>query len=138
MDIYLTWIKRQDSAKPQRLYSDQERTLSTWYINQCEAKGIKIEHSVRHTHDQNGRIKSAGEAIVIIARSLLLGARLPSKLWNYTIQAAVYINNQRPPRNHDSQRKWNNAWIILIREKSAQNQKHLFGLHQMKSYIERN
>jgi hypothetical protein len=51
MDIYLTWIECQYGAKPQRLFLDQEQTLSTWYINQCDAKGIKIKHSVRHAHD---------------------------------------------------------------------------------------
>jgi hypothetical protein len=105
MDIYLTWIERQYGAKPQRLFSDQERTLSTWYIDQCDAKGIKIEHSVRHAHDQNGKIESAREAIIIMARSLLLSTRLPSKLWNYAVQAAVYIDNRRPRRNRDSRKE---------------------------------
>jgi hypothetical protein len=30
---------------------------------------------------------------------------LPSKLWNYTVQAAVYINNQRPRQNYDSRKE---------------------------------
>jgi hypothetical protein len=40
-----------------------------------------------------------------MARSLLLSTRLPSKLWNYAVQAAVYINNQRPQQNRDSRKE---------------------------------
>jgi hypothetical protein len=103
--IYLARVQRQFGTKPKRLYSDQERTLGDWYIERCQNEGIQIEHSVYGLADQNGRIESARENIVIMARSMLIGSRLPSKLWHYAIQAAVYLDNRRPRRDRDPQKE---------------------------------
>lgn len=58
--------------------------------------GVKRMPSAAYTPAQNGAAEAAGKAISIKARSLSTEAGLPTNIWLWLIQAAVYLLNRTP------------------------------------------
>jgi hypothetical protein len=47
--------------------------------------GINVEHSIAHTHTQNGFTESFIERLQLIARPLLMKSKLPVFTWGHAI-----------------------------------------------------
>ncbi|KAL8097292.1 hypothetical protein AgCh_030429 [Apium graveolens] len=62
--------------------------------------GISVEHLVAHVHTQNGLAESLIKRLQLIARPLLLRAKLPISVWGHAILHAANIIRIRPPAYH--------------------------------------
>ena len=62
----------------------------------CIANGITLTYSVSYEHAQNGLAKAFLKKIQLVARPLLLHAKLPSNLWGYAVVHAAFLLRLRP------------------------------------------
>ena len=46
---------------------------------------ISVEHPIAHVHTQNGLVKSFTKRLQLIARPLLMRAKLPTFVWGHPI-----------------------------------------------------
>ncbi|XP_074337210.1 uncharacterized protein LOC141674400 [Apium graveolens] len=69
---------------------------STTFVDYCMSVGIPVEHPVPHVHTQNGLAKSFSKRLQLIARPLLLKAKLPTSIWGHTVLHAANIIRIRP------------------------------------------
>ncbi|CAG7822115.1 unnamed protein product, partial [Allacma fusca] len=60
----------------------------------CEENGIVYDTSVPYCPETNGRIEREIGTIKDCARTLLIAANLPSKLWAEAVATTVYIHNR--------------------------------------------
>lgn len=60
-------------------------------VHFCKENGIRMEFTVPHSPQQNGVAERLNRTIDDMAKSLLIGARLPTRFWPEAIQAAVHI-----------------------------------------------
>ena len=67
----------------------------------CTAIGITIEHPVAHVHTQNGLAESFIKRIQLIARPLLMRAKLPISAWGHAILHASTLIRIRPISYHE-------------------------------------
>ena len=67
----------------------------------CIAIGITIEHPVAHVHTQNGLAESFIKRIQLIARPLLMRAKLPISAWGHAILHAATLIRIRPINYHE-------------------------------------
>ena len=67
----------------------------------CTAIGITIEHPVAHVHTQNGLAESFIKRIQLIARPLLMRAKLPISAWGHAILHAAALIRIRPIIYHE-------------------------------------
>ena len=67
----------------------------------CTAIGITIEHPVAHVHTQNGLAESFIKRIQLIARPLLMRAKLPISAWGHAILHAAALISIRPISYHE-------------------------------------
>ena len=67
----------------------------------CTAIGITIEHPVAHVHTQNGLAESFIKRIQLIARPLLMRAKLPISAWWHAILHAAALIRIRPISYHE-------------------------------------
>ena len=66
----------------------------------CTAIEITIEHPVAHVHTQNGLAKSFIKRIQLIARPLLMRAKLPISTWGHAILHVAALIRIRPISYH--------------------------------------
>ena len=62
--------------------------------------GINVEHLVAHVHTQNGLAKSFIKRLQLIARPLLMRAKLPTSVWGHAILHAASLARIRPVPYH--------------------------------------
>jgi len=62
--------------------------------------GINIEHPVAHVHTQNGLAESFIKHLQLIARPLLMRAKLPLSIWGHAILHAASLIRIRPTSYH--------------------------------------
>ena len=62
----------------------------------CVASGITLTYSVPYEHSQNGLAEAFIKKVQLIARPLLLHARLPSSLWSHVVLQAAALLKYRP------------------------------------------
>ncbi|XP_074337293.1 uncharacterized protein LOC141674488 [Apium graveolens] len=62
--------------------------------------GISVEHTVAHVHTQNGLVESLIKRLQLIARPLLLRAKLPIFVWGHAILHAANIIRIKPSAYH--------------------------------------
>ena len=62
--------------------------------------GISIEHPVAHVHTQNDLAKSFIKPLQLIARPLLMRAKLPIYVWGHAILHATTLIRIRPTSYH--------------------------------------
>ena len=67
----------------------------------CMSTGITVEHSVAHVHTQNGLAESLIKRLQLIARPLLMKAKLPTSLWGHAILHAASLIRIRPSSYHE-------------------------------------
>ncbi|XP_074376698.1 uncharacterized protein LOC141718216 [Apium graveolens] len=82
-----------------RLDNAAEFTSAT-FNEYCMSVGISFEHPVAHVHTQNGLAESLIKRLQLIARPLLLRAKLPIFVWGHAIFHAVNIIRIRPSAYH--------------------------------------
>ena len=73
-----------------RLDNAAEFTSAT-FNDYCMSVGISIEYPVAHVHTQNGLAESLIKRLQLIARPLLLIAKLPTSVWGHAILHASKI-----------------------------------------------
>ncbi|KAL0558683.1 hypothetical protein IC582_003263 [Cucumis melo] len=61
------------------------------FNNYCMSTGINIEHLVAHVHTQNGLTESFIKRLQLIARPLLMRAKLPLSIWGHAILHATSL-----------------------------------------------
>ena len=67
----------------------------------CIAIGITIEHPVAHVHAQNSLAESFIKRIQLIARPLLMRAKIPISTWGHAILHAAALIRIRPISYHE-------------------------------------
>lgn len=82
-----------------RLDNAAEFTSAT-FNDYCMSVGISVEHPVAHVHTQNGLAESLIKRLQLIARPLLLRAKLPISVWGHAILHAANIIRIRPSAYH--------------------------------------
>ncbi|KAL0553873.1 hypothetical protein IC582_007777 [Cucumis melo] len=82
-----------------RLFNVGEFT-SQAFNNYCMSTGINIEHPVAHVHTQNGLAESFIKHLQLIARPLLMRAKLPLSIWGHAILLAASLIRIRPTSYH--------------------------------------
>lgn len=60
--------------------SDQEQSVTDLTEQAAQGQGINIDAAVINTADQNRTAEVSGKSIIIMARSMLVGAHLPQDL----------------------------------------------------------
>ncbi|XP_074326895.1 uncharacterized protein LOC141664839 [Apium graveolens] len=78
-----------------RLDNAGEFTSAT-FVDYCMSVGISAEHPVPHVYTQNGLAESFIKRLQLIARPLLLKAKLPTSIWGHVILHAANIIRIRP------------------------------------------
>lgn len=64
----------------------------------CKRNGIIQEFSVAYTPQQNGKAERANRVIVEMARSMMIGANLPTTYWADAVVCAAYLRNRCPSK----------------------------------------
>ncbi|MBW0538332.1 hypothetical protein O181_078047 [Austropuccinia psidii MF-1] len=73
----------------------QLRNWMNHFFNEFLLKhGVEHEYSMPYEHHQNGRIERTNRTLSEIARTCLIGANLPVKLWSYAFKHAMWIFNR--------------------------------------------
>ncbi|KAI3735382.1 hypothetical protein L6452_14878 [Arctium lappa] len=62
----------------------------------CMSIGIKVEHPVAHVHTQNGLAESLIKRLQMIARPMIMKAKLPVSTWGHAILHATTLIRIRP------------------------------------------
>ena len=65
--------------------------LSQTFLDYCMSIGIDVQHPVAHVHSQNGLVESFIKRLQLIARPLLLKAKLPLSAWGHAIIHAANL-----------------------------------------------
>ena len=60
----------------------------------CESKGIRVEHSVPYTPQQNGVSERKNRSLKEMATCLLHAKHLPPSLWDEVVNFASYLQNR--------------------------------------------
>ena len=63
--------------------------------------GIDVEHPVAHVHTQNGLAESLIKRLQLIARPLLMKAKLPTSCWGHAVLHAASLIRIRPTSYHE-------------------------------------
>jgi hypothetical protein len=110
---FVAWVQTQFGVKPQKLFSDNERTLGNAYIHEMDSGGMEILHSAPYIDAQKGFIERAGRTIIEMARSMRIAARMPEKLWPQLFQTAAYLHNRRPRKELVKNDEGKEIWIWI-------------------------
>ncbi|KAL0541215.1 hypothetical protein IC582_021256 [Cucumis melo] len=70
------------------------------FKNYCMSTGINIEHPVAHVHTQNGLAESFIKHLQLIARPLLMRAKLSLSIWGHAILHVASLIRIRPTSYH--------------------------------------
>ena len=62
----------------------------------CERKGIKIDYSIPHTPQLNGKAERLNRTIINKARALLYNSEVSLELWREAVYTATYLINRSP------------------------------------------
>jgi Integrase core domain. len=64
----------------------------------CERKGIKIDYSIPHTPQLNGKAKRHNRKIINKARALLYDSEVSLEVWGEAVYTTTYVINRSPTR----------------------------------------
>lgn len=62
----------------------------------CRKKGIKLDYTVSHTPQQNGRAERLNRTLLDKARALIIDSGLKKEMWGEAIRVAAYFVNRSP------------------------------------------
>ena len=74
---------------------------SQHFNDYCMSVGIDVEHPVAHVHTQNGLAESLIKRLQLIARPLLMKAKLPTSCWGHAVLHAASLIRIRPTSYHE-------------------------------------
>ena len=69
---------------------------SNEFMEYCSAEGIKKEHTMPHTPQQNGVAECKIRTMVVADKAMLFDQGLPLFLWVEAYRTAMYIQNRCP------------------------------------------
>ena len=69
------------------------------FHNFCESEGIRMEHSVPYTPQQNGVVERKNISLKEMEICLLHGKHLPPSLWAEVVNSASYLQNRVPHKS---------------------------------------
>ena len=72
--------------------SEYQATLKGFLVE----KGIRSNRTTHHSPESNGISERLNRTLLDMARTMLFGANLPSKLWTEAVSTAVYFKNRLP------------------------------------------
>ena len=94
---FKTLVENQTGKKIRVLRTDNGGEYTSYeFMEYCSAEGIKKEHIVPHTPQQNGVAKRKNMTMVGAAKAMLFDQGLPLSLWIEAYRTAVYIQNKCP------------------------------------------
>ena len=88
----------------------------------CEAKGIKLETTVRYTPEQNGATKRLNRTLMDKVRPMLAGAGMHKHLWAEAMATANYVRNRSPVTGRDK-----TPWELFFGHKPDVSHLRTFG-----------
>ncbi|KAI0992666.1 hypothetical protein K3495_g15519, partial [Podosphaera aphanis] len=102
---------------------DGETTFGQDFRDFMAERGISEERTAPYTPEQNGGLERSGGVLVIKARSFIIGAKLPTNLWNEAFNTATYIKNRTPHRNLG----WKTPYEIIYKNQPTYAHMHPYG-----------
>lgn len=98
----LAMIKNQEGLTLKKLRSDNGGEFDSKAVKLfLQQQGIQWEPTVPYAPDQNGVSERSNRTLIEKARTQLIGAGLPPKLWGEALNNAVYLTNRSPSRSTD-------------------------------------
>lgn len=88
-----SFVERSSGKKIKRIRLDGGKEFTT-AINEVQKKGVVIEVTASYTPEQIGVAERANGTLAIRIRSMIHDGKLPQKLWQHTMDAAVYLLNR--------------------------------------------
>ena len=73
--------------------------VKTDFQNFCELEGIRMEHSVPYTPQQNGVDERKNRSLKEMATCILHAKNLPPSLWSKEVNCALYLHNRVPHKS---------------------------------------
>lgn len=114
-DVY-QWLLLRYGLKIFVIRSDHE-LLRICTKFELQNRGVTLEPSAPHTHEQNGGAEVMGRIIMARARAMRLSAKLPHDLWREIVEAAVYLYNRTPQKSSESpedpKRQWRSPYEMF-------------------------
>ena len=68
--------------------------IKIYFQHYCELEGIRMEHSVPYTPQQDGVVERKNRSLKEMATCLLQAKNLPPSLWGEVLNYASYIKNR--------------------------------------------
>ena len=94
---FKTLVENQIGKKIRVLRTDNRgEYTSNEFMEYCSAEGIKKEHIVPHTLQQNGVVERKNKTMVGATKAMLFDQGLPLFLWDEAYRTAMYIQNMCP------------------------------------------
>ena len=86
-------VELESSFKLKTLYTDNVYS-SNEFNEFLKKEGIKHEHSVPKTPEQNGAAERLNKILIETVPAMLSSSRLPHKFWAEALSTAVYLKNR--------------------------------------------
>jgi hypothetical protein len=93
------------------------------FIEMMKEKGIQVNQSVPHTHQQNGRAERIIRTLTEKAESMRLQACLPQSWWEFALDHATHVYNRTPMRRLE----WRTPTERLNKERLTVEHLRVFG-----------
>ena len=93
------------------------------FVDMMKEKGIQINQSVPHAHQQNGHAERIIRTLTEKAESMRLQARLPQSWWEFALDHAAHVYNRTPMRRLE----WRTPTERLHKERPTVEHLRVFG-----------
>jgi hypothetical protein len=93
------------------------------FVEMMKEKGIQINQSVPHAHQQNGRAERIIRTLTEKAESMRLQACLPQSWWEFALDHATHVYNRTPMRRLE----WRTPTERLNKERPTVEHLRVFG-----------
>jgi hypothetical protein len=93
------------------------------FVEMMKNKGIQVNQSVPHAHQQNGRTERIIRTLTEKAESMRLQACLPQSWWEFALDHATHVYNRTPMRRL----KWRTPTEWLSKERPTVEHLRVFG-----------
>jgi hypothetical protein len=121
---YKAMVETQTGCKIKHLRDDKGgEFISTAFDNVCANAGIKREHTIRATPEQNGTVKRTNRRLSEGATALLAEAKLPPSFWGFVVLAFAHVMNRFPSRARGGKTPYEIFW----RKKPSVKKFRVFG-----------
>jgi hypothetical protein len=90
------FVERESGFKLVAVRADNASEYKSLGNTSMAAEGIALELTTPYTPWQNGPSERLNRALITMARSMLLEAKLPHRFWGLAVQAACYLRNRMP------------------------------------------